>query len=282
MQKLFNRILVPIDFSPRSKTAAEKAVDIATIYDCSIHLLHVAEISPWAAASVTDVHSAIPYNFVDNTKELEYRLSRLAGEIKSLANDKIKVTFSVLTGSWEQTIIDLATREKFDLILIGQKGRFIGKRKMILNPDTIAERANIAVITIPSNRRIVRLYSVVIPITDFLPVRKLMYGIYVASNYNTTIKLLAVENEKTKTQAQLYLKKAYQLIHDHSNVTVEQDTIYSENIAEAINDYAMQQSADLVIVNPGSQTKMPGFLSRLLGKILQKYSAPPVLTINTA
>ncbi|MGK2863769.1 MAG: universal stress protein [Chitinophagaceae bacterium] len=280
MQKLFNKILLPIDFSSKSKVVLEKAIAIATEYKCSIHLLHVVSISPFEAVAMAEGHMAVPYKIMDNKEELRFHLEKLIEFIHVLGGNSIKVEQSILQGTWDEVIIDMVNEHQFDLVLIGQKGRISRKRKMLLKPDKIAAEANVPVITVPSNRRLTKLYSIVIPITDFLPVRKLMYGIYIASHYDTTIKLLGVENKKTKEQVQYYLNKAYLLIKAHSSVKVATETIVSYNVAEAVNQFAMLQSADLVIVNPGLQTKMPGLFSFLLGNILQKYSAPPVLTVN--
>ena len=76
------------------------------------------------------------------------------------------------------------------------------------------------------------------------------------------------------------MMKAYKLISDNCGVNVEFEKTQAANVADAVNRYAQDKSADLIIVNPGTQTKMPGVLSSLLGNIIQKYSSPPVLTIN--
>lgn len=279
MQKLFNKILVPVDFSAKSKKAVEKACDIAKQYECSIHLLHVVPVSPFAAMALTEGPMAIPYSFIENKKEIETALKKMIRQVKLLTNNTVQTDHSILQGTWDEAIIDFATQYNFDLVLIGQKDGMI-KRKMAINPDKIAARADIPVITVPSNRRLTRLYSILIPITDFLPVRKLMYGVYIASNYDTTVKLLGVINEKTKEKVEYYLNKAQQLIKENSPIKVELETIYSQNVAEAVNQFAKIKSADLVIVNPQTQTKMPGFFSSFFGNILQKYSAPPILTVN--
>jgi nucleotide-binding universal stress UspA family protein len=280
MQKLFNKILVPVDFSEKSTDILEKAFSFASRYNCSIHLLHVAAVSPFAAIPILDGKSFIPYNLSDNTMELNARLEKICTHIASLSGHTIQVEYSVIRGTWNQGIIDFVNENNADLVLIGQKGNFLQKRKMQLNPDLIAEKTNTPVITVPSNRRIIRFYSIVIPITDFLPVRKLMYGVYMGLNLETTIKLLGVENEKTKDKVQYYLDKANKLIRDNCDIRVETETVFSKNIAQAINHFAINKAADLVIVNPGTQTKMPGIFSSLLGNIIQKYAAPPVLAIN--
>ncbi|MDN3656686.1 universal stress protein [Ferruginibacter paludis] len=280
MQKLFNKILVPVDFSPRSKAAVEKAVEIAQQYNCQIHLLHVANHSPFTTIALAEGHTMVPAIMVENKVELEAQMKRLIKYIELLATDTVQVFCGIREGSWNESVVEYVYDNHIDLVLIGQNRSALTKRKMFVNPDFIAEKTNIPVITIPSNRRLTKLYSIVIPVTNFLPVRKLMYGVYIGSFYNTTIKLLGVENERVKKQVQYYLAKSLQLITDNCDVRVETEIIVSENVAEAVHEFAMLQSADLVIVNPGTQTKMPGFFSSLLGNILQKYSAPPILAVN--
>lgn len=279
MQKLFNKILVPVDFSPATKGTVEKAYAIAEKYDCSIHFLNVITLSPFAVMPVAGATSFIP-NYIQDEKALQLKLAELCNHIDFLSGDNMHVDFSLIYGTWNQAIIDFVNENRIDLVLIGQKVSLLKKRRMILDPDQIAEKTNIPVITIPSDRRLVKLYSIVIPITDFLPVRKLMYGVYMAMSLGATIKLLGVENAKTSKKVQYYLLKSENLIRSNCSVRVEREIIVSKNIADAVNHFASHKSADLVIVNPGTQTRMSGILSSFLGNILQKYAAPPVLTVN--
>ena len=280
MQKLFNKILVPVDFSSKSKMAVEKASDIGKEYNCSIHLLHVVPISPFAAMALTEGPMVIPISGIENKASIEAEFEKLIRTVRLLNGDVVKVDFSILQGTWDEAIIEFTNHNNFDLVLIGQKESLRLKRKMIINPDRIAARANVPVITVPSNKRLTKLFSIVIPITDFLPVRKLMYGVYIASGYDTTIKLLGVENDDNHDKVQHYLQKATQLIKDNSAIKVETETIRSHNVAEAVHQFTRQRHTDLLILNPQTQTRMPGFFASFFGNIIQKYSTPPILTVN--
>ena len=282
MQKLFNKILVPVDFSARSKSAVAKAVDIAEQYDCSIHFFNAIPASQLAASGMPGALEALAVSMAGYNKELEYRLTKMEGYARSLANAPIAVSNSIQFGSWELAIIDLVKQEGFDLVIIPRHGRFGRGKKWVADPDHVASRTHAAVMTVPYNRRLTRLYSIVIPITDFLPVRKLMYGIYIASEYRTTLKLIGIRNIRTKGKVEFYHRKASSLVAENADVDVVTDMMDADNIAEAVNQFAMKRSADLVIVNPVTQTKMPGFFSSLFGKILQKHCAPPVLTVTPA
>jgi len=280
MQKLFNKILVPVDLSSKSLEVVERAFVFARRYDCCMHLLHVITVSPFSAIAAAEGYPILRYDFNDNRKEMEFQLEKLCQHVDSLSEDSMHVDYSIVNGSWNQGVIDFVNDNGVDLVLVGQTGNLLQKRKMLLNPDTIAEKTNVPVITIPSNRRLTKLYSIVIPITDFLPVRKLMYGVYMAMHLGTTIKLLGIANSKTEEKVHHYMAKADKLIGDNCDVRVEKEIVYSKNIAEAVNHFATHKSADLVIVNPGTQTKMKGIFSSLLGNIIQKYASPPVLTVN--
>jgi nucleotide-binding universal stress UspA family protein len=282
MRKLFNKILIPVDFSAKSRSVVTKAVNLAKLYDCDIHLLHVISTSPFAVIASAEGHMFIPFNAMSNQDELERQLKKICAQTRLVSDYNLKIDYSLLKGRWEEELIELVKRKKIDLVLIGQTARLNVKRKMLLNPDKIAEATKVPVITIPSNRRMTKLYSILIPVTDFLPVRKLIYGVYIASAYNTTIKLLGIESNETKEMVADNLEKAVKFIRDYHNIMVQREIVSSQNIADTINKYAIREAADLVILNPDSQTKMPGFLSSLFGNIIQKYSAPPILTVTSS
>lgn len=279
MQKLFNKILVPVDYSEKSRKAVEKGVELAREYECSLHLVHVISHSPLAFWSYDEPFAmAMSAEQEERLQQSAHR--RLLAFVSPVDMDKVRVEFSIVRGTWNEAIIEFINVVNIDLVLVGQENRLFKRKELLLNPNRIALRTNIPVITIPANRRIVQLYSIVIPVTDFLPVRKLIYGIYMGSKYTTTVKLLGVENEQTSEKVRYYLKKAYQLVRDNCNLNVELQIMSSNNVAEAVNQFAMTESADLVIVNPGNQSRMPGMFSAVFGKMLQRYSVPPVLTIN--
>jgi len=270
MQKLFNKILVPVDFTERSETAVEKAGEIAAQFNCSVHLLHVKYASMKATLST----------ILDDKAAIKSRLEKMSETARIASNNAVNFEYSIQMGNWDEILIEYANQHAIDLILVGQKVSVGEKSKVSLNPDKLAGKTNVPIITVPDDRRLTRLFNIVIPITDFLPVRKLMYGVYIASNYETTIRLLGVENVKTKDKVMYYMMKSYKLIKDNCDIKVEFEKAYGMNVTDAVKTYAHKKLVDLIILNPVTQTTKPGLLSSLLGRIIQKNSSPPVLTVN--
>lgn len=273
-------MLVPVDFSSKSRKAVENAAVIAKQYGCELYLLHVIPYASYASMVPGAGQMITASAFLDPSGEIEERLADFSGFAKAITGDKSIVKYAISFGGWNQAVIEFVTELQIDLVVIGQRSSFFGKRKMTLNPDLIAERATIPVITIPANKQLTKIYSIVIPITEFLPVKKLMYAIYMGSQYSTTIRLLAVENDSTHAAVQYYLKKSYQLIRDNCAVNVELETVHNTNVAAAVSEFTKDHPVDLIILNPGTQTRMPGIWSSLFGRIIQKYATPPVLTVT--
>ncbi|MBC7850353.1 MAG: universal stress protein [Chitinophagaceae bacterium] len=279
MQKLFNKILVPVDFTFSSKKAIDKAVEIAVEYNCTIEILHVTGQNMLVADDASADTSSL-LTFQEASGAAKKALEQFAS-IDTNAHGQLQIEFSVLPGTWQQSLVDFIEWKQIDLMLIGQDDRLFQRKELLVNPNLIAGKTNIPVITVPTNRSLVDLYSIVIPVTDYLPVRKLIYGIYMATKHTSTVKLLGIENDQTRSKVRYYLQRAFELIRDNCSLHVELETIESNNVADAVSSYAITSAADLVIVNPDLESNIPGFLSGLLGNITNKSSAPPVLTINT-
>jgi nucleotide-binding universal stress UspA family protein len=280
MQKLFKRILVTVDFSTRSRRAAVKALLLAEEFGSAVTFIHITDAIPLKTEPVTKGLFFQNDMAAGRLKEVEYRLGKIIRNAVAKAGTKTVVATVVLSGTWHDRLIDYVNNQLTDLVIISQKSSFAGKAAVSFNPDKIAAATNIPVITIPSNRQITGLRSILIPVTDFLPVRKIMYGIYMASVNNATLKLLGVENGKNAEKSEYYLYKTYKLIRDNCAVNIELGTIQGNNVAEAVNEYALRSTADLIIVNPGTQTRMAGFFSAFFTNILQKNAAFPVMTIS--
>lgn len=111
------RILVPIDFSANSTRALDYACRLAVKFNAAIHLVHVCEVPSMITASM-DAY-AIAYTDWSQRlgEEAELQLNREAARISDL-----KVTTEVLFGPAAMSIIDAATANQADMIVMGTHG----------------------------------------------------------------------------------------------------------------------------------------------------------------
>ena len=127
-----NRILVPLDFSPNSRRALDYAKGLALNFDAALHLVHVCEVPGMMAGSL----DAYAIAYTDWTQRLgeeaEKELIKITARISG-----IKVTTEVLFGRPAGAIIEAATTNEADLIVMGTHGHGAVMHLMMGN---VAER----------------------------------------------------------------------------------------------------------------------------------------------
>src|SRR5205814_3699003 len=118
MQKLFNKILVPVDLTERSEKAVEKAGEIAAQFNCSVYLLHVRYLSPLAAMNFVDSSQAGPITKFDDKTELKNQLAKMCEMARIASNNTVNFEYCIQTGNWDEIVIEFANLNGIDLILI--------------------------------------------------------------------------------------------------------------------------------------------------------------------
>ncbi|MBX3159014.1 MAG: universal stress protein [Deltaproteobacteria bacterium] len=113
---MLKSILVPIDGSPGSLAALDHAVSLAVDYDAAIDVLHV--VHPEDATSP------------DAWEEVGRAMNGAIDRAQAALDDQ-RLTRRVVTGEPLPTIVDLAQRDHYDLIVMGTHGR-VGRLHSLL------------------------------------------------------------------------------------------------------------------------------------------------------
>jgi len=131
--RLFYRIVVPTDFSGGSEDAWALAQRIAEAVGSEIVLVHVFVEPPSYGEASLPVESA--WQVIESARKwVEQELEKWAGAAKEKG---ISVRTFVRTGSPYQGIVDLATDERADLVVMGTHGRS-GMSRILLG--SVADR----------------------------------------------------------------------------------------------------------------------------------------------
>jgi nucleotide-binding universal stress UspA family protein len=118
---MITRILVPTDFSEPSEAALTYARTLARQFGASFHLLHVVEAPLVTGPFSSEMYIPETQGTVDHLiQDAKLRLAR-----RLLPSDKAlyKATREIVVGLAAKTIVDYATEQKFDLIVMGTHGR---------------------------------------------------------------------------------------------------------------------------------------------------------------
>lgn len=116
------KILVPVDGSPVSQKAAEKAVELSSRYGSKLIFIYIVDTRGIYTYDVGGIIS-VPFNYPKITEELiQVKTKFLDAFVSAMGVDDKAVEKVILHGEPSDKIIDYANKEKIDLIVMGRRG----------------------------------------------------------------------------------------------------------------------------------------------------------------
>lgn len=113
---MFTRILVPTDFSPPSDVALEYARSMARVFGASLHVLHVIEDTTLEGGLGSETF--VPPRPETRTVWMQEALERLAHRVTADDRATLRAKSEVIFGKSSQAIVDYASDNGFDLIVM--------------------------------------------------------------------------------------------------------------------------------------------------------------------
>ena len=267
----FDNILIPVDFSLNTEVAIKKAIGMADRDDPKLHLLHVAKPGGGPKRRFARWNA-------------EHELEKWRETIRE-GYPTAQVKLHILQGrSIQRMIVECAVSLKPDLIVIGKKNpprRWSFFRGVW--PDAIAKKSNCPVLTVKPGSADSRTRIILIPIRDFLPVRKLEWAVLLAKKYRAQVHLLAIQDqEQPKDWAlpQVFLK-AYNELREHLHHPIEYSTTGRHRSVRATLDYAELVMADMILLNPETESGISGLSGyRHISDLLRRDSKIQVMDVE--
>ncbi len=118
----FKNIILTTDLSSNSEAARPYAVALARKFGATLHLLHVFEDAGYYHdAGMNESIPLAPLEWIENAQaERRRRLNALAADIEKV--DGVKIDAALRVGAASREIIDHATENKADCIIIATHG----------------------------------------------------------------------------------------------------------------------------------------------------------------
>ena len=262
MAIVFNTFLIPVDFSQNTDIAVRKAAELAGKEGAELHLLHVVRNGGNVEAAFRQLEATIGQQYPG-----------------------VRVRTHVLPGpSVQRTILECAGLLRPDLIVIGKSeppNRWFQLRG--ISPDVIAKKSNCPVLTVKPGSADSKTRVILIPIRNFLPERKLEWAVLLAKRYRAQVHLLAIQDrqeQKDWALPQVFLK-AYHQLREHLHHPIEYSATGKQSAAKAALSCAELIMADMIVVNPETESGISGFVGyRHISDLLKKDSKIQVLDIQ--
>ncbi|HEV2483099.1 MAG TPA: universal stress protein [Puia sp.] len=264
-------ILIPVDFSLKTDVAIKKAADLSRWGEIGLHLLHVA--NPGHGPKHSFRLWEIEKEFVELQEKIQVRYPQL------------RVKTHILQGhSIQKMIIDCVHLLEPSLIIIGKTDppRPWSLFRSI-SPDAIANKSNCPVLTVKPGSAESKTRVILLPVCNFVPERKLEWAILLARKYRAQVHLLAIQSPQAAKEwplPQVFLR-AYDLLRENLHQPIEYYLTDQQNAAQATLNYAKEIMADMIVVNPKTESSAFGIAGyRHLSDLLRRDSTIQVLDVE--
>jgi len=256
------KILVPLDGSDVAKEALPHAISIARRYDAVILLLRVVPLSSYAALSDPNMvldggtgATAYDYEMVRELQEQGHKtaVSYLTEKQELLTQEDINCEIIVSEGDEAGVIVDTATEQKVDVIVMTTHGRSGFSRWMM---GSVAERVlREAKCPIMVTRHNKQAQNILIPLDGSdLSEQALPVSMAVAEANGATVHLMRVHessSESAQTAVKTYLDGcvAKQMATSKREMDIEMKTaVIHGSPASSILDYVEKNDIDLIVM----------------------------------
>lgn len=266
MEKLLKQIAIVVDFSDHCIRVLNDIIPLANELQCDIHLLHIPSIS------------LNP----DNTAVASLRLMQLQSSFLPRLEKGRLLFCHCETGREEKVIRDYCIRSHIDLVILMYHHRISLNSLMYpVNINRLTTKTHCPVLNLPRPRTINNIRNIVLPVTDVLPLRKIMFATYLAKFNNARIHLVSLNDDTPDrgVNKHMLLLKAYQLLKDNTTLPVECHPLSGGNIADTTIEYAEKVNADLIVVEPGPEVALPGIINKFFSRLIFSASRIPVMAV---
>src|SRR5258705_3207436 len=267
--KLYN-ILVPIDFTPKNRWAIAKAIELSNSFNCNIHLVYV-----------TGRRERI---FRRNNYS-EVALERLV-EIKDYYRQQLcgegSIEISVLTGNRQKQLAKYIEQYEMDLVVTGlAKFNLFQRIASSVSISRLAKKTNVPVLAVRSSRLVCHFKKIVLPVSGEIPMRQIRLAALLGRAFKSTVYFVSLRKH-AETRNENIIDKTLEVVQSISTIPVQCFLLEGQNLAKSTLEFSKKINADLIMVNPVKDFRLPGLWNRITNKLLSYGSKIPVVTVASS
>jgi nucleotide-binding universal stress UspA family protein len=257
MPPIFKNILVPVDFSMNTELAIRKGIEMGGEENALLHLFH-------AERSLTTTEAEVELNLIKSA--VEERWPSVEVKVHVGGGSSIPVA-----------IIGISHLIGPELIVIGKHGN--GKHFPFFNtisPHYLAKATNVSVLTVRPGCMAEKIKTIVIPVRDVVPERKLEIAVMIAQKNRARVHLVTTR----KAVSSRAFVNTYRQLREVLGHQIEYHADGKRDLARATFFYAESITADLILADPGTESTNFSWTGRVhISQLLKQDSKVQVLDV---
>jgi nucleotide-binding universal stress UspA family protein len=241
-------ILVPTDFSPAAKNAAEYALELAKFFNTKLILVNAFP------APTANLDTMFPLDVVMSLQNVASKnLEALKSELLLRSDYKLDIECEVEMGSAYDVIKSTSEKNEVDLIVMGIVGEAGAIKEQVIGSSAVKVARNIDIPTfiIPEKVKYQPIHHISFACdmekTEETPLISIVK--YFSEIFDAELEIINVEEPEKeanyeKARTSVYIEKRLEAVK-HKIVYI------SENkVARGVEDYLEARPTDLLIINP--------------------------------
>jgi nucleotide-binding universal stress UspA family protein len=275
--QLYN-IMVPVDFSGKNKWAIAKALELANTFCCNIHFVHILH-KPLIPFIPIDKTEFTPYESTADLHECRKKLEALKSSYSNQLCGDGKIEISVLQGTHRKMLPKYIKQYEMDLVVTGlPKFNLLQRIVSSVSISRLVRKTNIPVLAVRSSGLISHFKKIVLPLYNDIPLRSIKMATMLGRHFKSTVYLVSLRQNEPG-QANI-LSNTLEVIQSLSTIPVQSIFLEGKNLAKSTLEFSKKINADLIMVNPVKEFRLPGLWNRLTNKLLSYGSKIPVITME--
>jgi nucleotide-binding universal stress UspA family protein len=261
MYSRFSNILVPVDLSQHTEVAVSRARSLLDREQAFVRLYHVVR------EGAEDLGQAL-HQLRQWKEMLEEGTLHLNVDIRMDASPSV-----------QEAITRMAIEQKAELVIIAQTARHhLFSKTRTLQPVLLAQNSQVPVLTIKPGSLHHPIRVVIVPVCGNLSPAKLAVLERICRVGKPVIHLLKVSSPSAQEQDGAELFPLYQWLKGRLHCQMEYAVTNGHNRARAIMLYAQRQNADLLLLEPQTDTRI-GWWHPHIPDALEADSKMQILTV---
>jgi nucleotide-binding universal stress UspA family protein len=271
------RILVPFDFSEIAEIALDEAFSLASIFKAELFIIHVMEQSSYGFISGKEIPDLnVPEEqLADKVRKELINISEKYATAHNLSPE-----IEMATGHIHDEILDYVDQMKIDLIVMGTHGAK-GYKEIFVGSNTqrIVDLAEIPVLTFLNNIPQKKFRNILVPIDNSFHSReKVNLALVFAEKFSAKIHIIGLpDSDEPDHVSKFRVKiKSVEDLAKENSIDYISKIIHESSVADAAIKYATHNHCDLIVINTGHESRIPGLFSQQI----VNHATTPVLSLR--
>ena len=272
------KILVPVDFSEKSKYAVKMAAKIGKNIEAEIYLLHLVELQ----SGIIDMGSGSNFSIPESMMYLRKVKEKILDLKTTYFNDNQIVRYSIRFQNPFEGIRDFVKKINANLIVMGSKG-VSDFEEMIIgsNTEKVVRTSTIPVIVVKADSQKFKFKKLVFA-SNYDEENKVAFVDFLnfAKQFKTEIHLLKINTASSFENSLITKEKIKNFIKDFD---LPNNTIHihnDESVVKGITNFAKEIEADLIALTTHGRSGLSSLFNSSIAKSVSKSVLLPVITFK--